>query len=222
VSQTKLKRLGFDMSKLQAEPNAKPGVVEKNDNLFSKFEVIEENGKTNGILEALCKDNLAKVLVNSNLAPPSGKTVVYNFDKDPQDAKAAKDGRSAQVRLKAEILAEQHVRLELLYRGTQPAPAQTGVIVKKTSPGVQESTFMAKADLRSGQILILPGPLQIRMEAHNEGVPLISDIPYVGALFRKVKEDRNEVQLLVLVQPEIMPPRAAAAGHRPAESNVQR
>ena len=38
----------------------------------------------------------------------------------------------------------------------------------------------------------------------------MSEIPYVGAMFRKVKETRNETRVLALVRCEIVRPDAAA------------
>ena len=39
---------------------------------------------------------------------------------------------------------------------------------------------------------------------HNHGLPWISDIPYLGVPFRSVSHQTNEVELLVLVTPEIV------------------
>ena len=160
--------------------------------------------------------------------PPSGKTIVYNIDNEPPAAKPKKDGPApadrfgSQIKLKAEASGDQSVNLELSYRESQPVPKPTEAAGKKAGPGTQRAEFETKAELRKGQLLMLVGPVQIRMEVYNESVPVISEIPYIGATFRKVKEERNEIQLLVLVQPEIVPPHATAAGHRPADGDLRR
>jgi len=46
--------------------------------------------------------------------------------------------------------------------------------------------------------------VQTRIEAENSGLPWISELPYVGVPFRKVNETVNEVELLMLVTPELV------------------
>jgi pilus assembly protein CpaC len=46
--------------------------------------------------------------------------------------------------------------------------------------------------------------VQNRVEANKRGLPWVSDLPYVGALFRRVEERNNEVELLILVTPELV------------------
>jgi pilus assembly protein CpaC len=232
ISQTKLKRLGFSLEKIQGNAETKPGEVhkksEKADDLFSKSQVVKENSETNKIIESLCKDHLAKVIVNSTLAPPSGKTVVYNLDPEPaasnpkKDAPAASDRPGTQVKLKAEATDDDAVRLEITFRASRPATAQAGGDAKKTPQALQVREFEMKAELQKDQVLILAGPTQVRIEAYNEGVPVVSEIPYLGALFRNVKEERNEVQMLVVVKPEVLPPHSAAAGHHHPSDGIRK
>jgi pilus assembly protein CpaC len=60
------------------------------------------------------------------------------------------------------------------------------------------------AELQAGQTLALAGLLQHRVEAENRGIPVLADIPWVGAAFRRVEERVNEVELLFLVRPELV------------------
>jgi pilus assembly protein CpaC len=46
--------------------------------------------------------------------------------------------------------------------------------------------------------------VQSRIEASNAGLPWASDLPYLGAAFRRVHEQRNEIELLILVTPELV------------------
>jgi pilus assembly protein CpaC len=59
-------------------------------------------------------------------------------------------------------------------------------------------------ELRAGQTLAIGGLLEQRMEATNQGYPWISEVPYLGTLFRSVSHQTNEVELIVLVTPEIV------------------
>jgi pilus assembly protein CpaC len=53
-----------------------------------------------------------------------------------------------------------------------------------------------------GQTLAIAGLVQTRSEAQTRGLPWVSDVPYVGALFRRVHEEKNEIETLILVTPE--------------------
>jgi pilus assembly protein CpaC len=46
--------------------------------------------------------------------------------------------------------------------------------------------------------------VQSRVESENHGLPWISEVPYLGVAFRKVHESVNEVELLILVTPELV------------------
>ena len=58
--------------------------------------------------------------------------------------------------------------------------------------------------MNAGQTLALAGLLQNQVEAENRGLPWLSDLPWVGAAFRRVEEQNNEVELLILVTPEFV------------------
>ena len=48
--------------------------------------------------------------------------------------------------------------------------------------------------------------IQTRTEAENRGVPWVADLPWIGAAFRRVEETANEVELVILVTPELVDP----------------
>jgi hypothetical protein len=60
----------------------------------------------------------------------------------------------------------------------------------------------------TGQTFAVTGLTQVRMETLARGLPYICEVPYLGAVFHHTEEQRNEVALLVLVRPEIVPPPA--------------
>jgi pilus assembly protein CpaC len=42
------------------------------------------------------------------------------------------------------------------------------------------------------------------VESENKGLPWASEVPYLGALFRRVQHENNEIELLILVTPELV------------------
>jgi pilus assembly protein CpaC len=58
--------------------------------------------------------------------------------------------------------------------------------------------------MNSGQTLALAGLIQTQIESEMRGLPVLSDLPWLGAAFRRVREQANEIELLVLVTPEFI------------------
>ena len=56
--------------------------------------------------------------------------------------------------------------------------------------------------MKAGQTLAIAGLVQCRIEASNQGLPWISEVPYLGVPFRKVSEATNEIELVIIVTPE--------------------
>jgi pilus assembly protein CpaC len=46
--------------------------------------------------------------------------------------------------------------------------------------------------------------IQERKSAQNRGLPFLADLPMVGAAFRSVQEEVNEIELLITVTPELV------------------
>ena len=59
-------------------------------------------------------------------------------------------------------------------------------------------------EMKAGQTLALAGLIQTRIDAKERGLPFLSDLPYIGAAFRSVEEVVNEIELLIIVTPELV------------------
>ena len=70
-------------------------------------------------------------------------------------------------------------------------------------PALKTSYVDTGVEMKAGQSLALAGLVQTRVEAIERGLPFLGDLPYVGAAFRKVEEEVNEIELLILVTPEL-------------------
>jgi pilus assembly protein CpaC len=73
-----------------------------------------------------------------------------------------------------------------------------------TNPAIKGDELETGVELRAGQTLAIAGLIENRVEATNSGLPWISEIPYLGVPFRSVSHQTNEVELLVLLTPEIV------------------
>lgn len=58
--------------------------------------------------------------------------------------------------------------------------------------------------VNNGETLVLGGIYQHALSTKVEQVPLLGDIPFLGALFRRTKEDLDKRELLIFVTPKIV------------------
>jgi pilus assembly protein CpaC len=58
--------------------------------------------------------------------------------------------------------------------------------------------------MNAGQTLALAGLMQTQIEAETRGIPWLSDLPWFGSAFRHVREQSNEIELLIIVTPEFV------------------
>ena len=72
------------------------------------------------------------------------------------------------------------------------------------NPGFKVRRTDTGQELQAGQTLAIAGLLQTLSEAERRGIPWVSDLPYLGAAFRRVEQRENEIELLVLVTPELV------------------
>jgi pilus assembly protein CpaC len=73
-------------------------------------------------------------------------------------------------------------------------------------PAISKRQGESHLRLRSGDTFALAGMLSERTTAMRAAVPILGDIPLVGALFRYVKHDRAETELVIFVTPELIRP----------------
>jgi pilus assembly protein CpaC len=58
--------------------------------------------------------------------------------------------------------------------------------------------------MQAGQTLAMAGLVQTLLASENTGIPFLGDLPYVGMFFRNMQQTKNEVELLMLVTPELV------------------
>ena len=216
VSLTKLQHMGFDLARVVGNGEAKPSVDSANFN--TQWSAITKDGtKAKLLLEALRKDKLAKILAEPTLVTMSGKTAVFNSGGELSVPKPQPDGSvtmerqyGTMVKLTPEVLGDR-VHLAIHGRLSELDYGHMVRVGKENVPGVQTREFDTRTELESGQTLAISGQTQVRVETVNRGVPYLSEVPYIGAVIRRTEETRNEVTMLILVQPEIVQSPATAS-----------
>jgi pilus assembly protein CpaC len=222
VSRTKLRNLGFDfaafgdgggvvssISSLIQEFSLNPNTAESLGSTVA-FGVVDGSNQFFGFLDALQQNNMAKILADPTITTVSGRPARFNVGGEFPIIVPSGLGQSTiefkpfgtQVDFVPIVLGNGNIRLEVRPRISERDDAngvdQNGFRV----PALKVREVDTGVELKAGQTLALAGLVQTRVEAQERGIPYVSDVPYLGALFRDVRETVNEVELLILVTPE--------------------
>ncbi len=232
VSRTKLRQFGFDWSKVTGGnivtsgptgllADANPSELTSPANLFRTaspstfaFNIGSGSNAFFGVLDALRQDNLMKIMSEPTLVTVSGRAASFNSGgkipvPTPQSLGTLSiDWQSygTQIEFVPIVLGNGKIRLEVKPMISELDYSTSTTIQGTTVPGIKSRDANTAVELMAGQTLAIAGLVQTRLEAQNAGLPWIGDLPYLGAAFRNVNEQRNEVELLILVTPELVDP----------------
>ncbi len=67
---------------------------------------------------------------------------------------------------------------------------------------VRESDSIVRA--ASGQVIVIGGLMEDSLSEEHAKVPILGDIPYLGALFRQTGQNARKTELVILLRPEII------------------
>jgi pilus assembly protein CpaC len=70
-------------------------------------------------------------------------------------------------------------------------------------PGLSQRKLTTVVEMAEGQTLALAGLLNNNVSATKDVTPVLGDLPIVGALFRSVRYQRKETELVIIVTPRL-------------------
>lgn len=223
VSRTKLRTCGFDWSQVSGSNvvsstvsgliggvSSGSVVTSGAESLF--FGVVDGGNAFFGVLEALREDSLMKILAEPTLVTVSGRAASFQVGGEfpiivPQSLGTTTieyKQFGTQVDFVPIVLGNGRIRLEVRPRVSEIDNTRSVTIDSYTVPGLRVRQVDTGVEMMAGQTLAIAGLVQTRVESERRGVPWVSDVPYLGAMFRRVHEENNEVELLVMVTPELV------------------
>ncbi len=72
------------------------------------------------------------------------------------------------------------------------------------SPTIQQRKVKSTVAVHNHETIALGGLIRDRIEKATTGVPVLSDMPLVGNLFRSVDDSASRTELLVLIKPQVV------------------
>lgn len=225
VSRTKLRELGFDWAYISGnniiasgaaglltDATGATGTTAAAVTAAGNFRFNIVNGPSTffGVLDAMRRDNLAKILAEPTLVTVSGRPASFQSGGEVPVTTGGGLGVPAntvykqygtQVDFVPIVLGNGRIRLEIRPEVSEIDGARTS---EDGQPAFRNRRVDTGVEMQAGQTLAIAGLIQSRVESQRLGLPWVSELPYVGAAFRRTREETNEVELLILVTPELV------------------
>jgi pilus assembly protein CpaC len=176
-------------------------------------------GGVSATLQALVTKGLAKVLAEPNLLVKSGEEGSFLAGSRIPYAVVATSGGIAsstivyesvgiKLKFKPAVLENGLINLKI-----DPAEVSsiTGTMAVNGYPIIDTREVRTSVELKDGESLVLAGLLQEDQINTLSKIPLLGDIPYLGALFRTIQNDMKEKELVFFITPKIVKPLAVGA-----------
>ncbi len=219
VSRTKLRNLGFDFAQFSTAGGFVASSISSilagggstavaGPSTFA-FQAVSGSSTFFGILNALRQHDLAKVLSEPTLVTQSGRPayfrvggeIPYSVSQGLGAVSIEWKNYGTRVDFVPFVLGNGKIRLEVRPQVSEVDNTRSSVA---GVPAIKVREVDTGVELEAGQTLAIAGLVQTRVEAQNRGLPWVSEVPYVGALFRRVKEENNDIETMILVTPEIV------------------
>lgn len=218
VSRTKLRRLGVNWTYTNGNDfitQTVGGVISASSPTEAPtvtLGIVNNASAFNAYINALQKNDLVKLMAEPTLVTTSGRPASFNSGGEfpilvPQSLGTVTiqfREFGTRVDFVPIVLGNGAVRLEVRPQVSELDPTRSVTANGTTIPGLRERWIDTAVEMKAGQTMALGGLISQRVEAQNQGIPYLGDLPWVGTAFRTVREEYNEVELLIMVTPEFV------------------
>ena len=178
------------------------------------FGLIGDNNIFNGFFQALKEEGLLKILAEPNVVTTNGRPATLLSGGEfpilvPQSMGTVSiEWREFGTRLEAVpiILGNGRLRLELQPEVSERDFTNAVDVDGLTVPGLTTRRVNTQVEMKFSQTLIIGGLIANRRTAETDKIPMLGELPWIGAAFRRVRYDDVETELIVMVTPELVAP----------------
>jgi pilus assembly protein CpaC len=166
------------------------------------------------VLRALQEKGFGKLLAEPNLIVRSGEIGKFHVGTRIPIQTVTGVGASATPSITyEEVGIKLHFAPEVLETGAirlKIDPAEASAVARWltfqgiVAPEIDTRTVNTSVDLKPGESLILAGLLSEEMTKNIQKIPILGDIPILGALFRNTRDEIKELELVFLITPKLV------------------
>jgi general secretion pathway protein D len=150
----------------------------------------------------------AKIVVGQNVPFITGQyTNTGTATSSPFQTIERKDVGTT-LRIKPQIGENGTVRM-VIYQESSSVSDTAATGTASAGPTTNKRSIESTVVVDDGQIIVLGGLISDNYTTNKSKVPLLGDIPYVGALFRSESRTRQKTNLMVFLRPVVMRDEAA-------------
>jgi pilus assembly protein CpaC len=188
------------------------GSVPGNANLF--LGVVTNSGSFFGFLEALRAEGLAKLLTEPRLVTLSGQPA-YLHSGGQQPIPESGGLGTTTIRFQPFgtdltylpiVLGNGKIHLDINTSVSQLDESSAVMVMGFHIAGRTDQSAHTVVDIEDGQTLAIGGLIQHISQATTIKVPILGDLPYVGAAFSTKSYTDSEEELVILVTPHLVDP----------------
>jgi pilus assembly protein CpaC len=238
VSRTKLRELGVDWGSIGADSyfyNAPSqllnsstsglggAVATGNAAQAATASLSSGGGDFLALVSALREQKLIKFLAEPTLVATHGRPARFNVGGRVPYLVPAGNGTvtvnyeeyGTAVDFLPFVVGPGRIRLEVRPEVTEPDASRSLNAAGTNVIAFSQRYAETAVELQAGQTFAIAGLLQSRTEADSRATPFLGELPVFGAIFRKVRHVRNDIELLITVTPELvgaMDPHEVPAG----------
>jgi pilus assembly protein CpaC len=165
-----------------------------------------------GVIAALREHQLVKSLAEPTVVATHGRPARFNVGgKVPYTVPSGNGTISVQyeeygtsIDFLPFVVGPGRVRLEVRPEVSEPDPTR-GLYIGGSDVTAFINRYVETAvELQAGQTLAIAGLLQSRTEGTTRATPFFGELPVIGSMFRRVREEKNEIELLITITPELV------------------
>jgi len=144
----------------------------------------------------------AEIIVGQNVPFKTGSYATNSNGADNPFTTVERKDVGISLKIKPYINEGSTLRLEVEQEVSDIAPSVSGVDSSDliTNKRALKSTILAD----DGEIIVIGGLIRDNVRTQQSGVPLLRDIPYLGALFRWSRDTQTKSNLMVFLRPTIV------------------
>jgi len=181
------------------------------------------------ILNVLEQSGLAKMLAEPTLVALSGQEAKFLVGGEFPVPIASSLGAISVLWKKfgiilnftPSVIADGALHLKLAAEVSDVDPTRSVTVGGTSIPGLTSRQSETTVRLADGQSFAIAGLLSDKIQSTISKIPLLGDLPILGALFRSVNYQRNETELLVVVTAHLAKPVAPHdAPHLPTDNEL--
>ncbi|WP_137804128.1 type II secretion system secretin GspD [Pseudomonas sp. G(2018)] len=144
----------------------------------------------------------AEIIVGQNVPFKTGSYATSSSGADNPFTTVERKDVGISLKIKPYINDGSSLRLEVEQEVSDIAPSVSGIDSSDliTNKRALKSTILAD----DGEIIVIGGLIRDSVRTQKSGVPLLRDIPYLGALFRWTRDTQTKSNLMVFLRPTIV------------------